>query len=244
MGQFEYWSCKANSLWRITGHFKRYTSIHSVILGDTEYKFNTVQPFSKYEVQAAQQPDSVTGQIFVYRMRIESLATQTLKGEGREFETLIMEWRKIVIRADGTMQRRNQTKWQLVLPEVCWSLILMSCINEMCHLGKDRPLKLIKDCFFWPNMQRSKPFWHKFVQVSKEKKAKRKEFVPGVNIEITPLFHLASFGLKSVLVYRHQYTCVYTLKFIECLDHIWLSRLVKFSYSSCITTWDWTQNTL
>lgn len=54
----------------------------------------------------------------------------------------------------------------------------------MGHLGTERPLQLIGDCFVWPQMQRDMShFFHKCVQVSQERLTNRQACARMISIE-------------------------------------------------------------
>lgn len=83
-------------------------------------------------------------------MKNERPSAKALRKKSPELRNLIREWSKLEIKADGILHRRSQSRCQLVLPNTYHPLGLH---NEMGHLGTERTVNLIRDCFFWPKMQ-------------------------------------------------------------------------------------------
>ena len=74
------------------------------------------------------------------------------KGELPQTVKLMHEWRRLFIDKRGLLCRKSANTTQVVLPATLKPLVLRELHTNMGHLGTDRVLALIRDCFFWPYM--------------------------------------------------------------------------------------------
>lgn len=172
-----------------------------------------VQPFSKDEIQGTQQQDPVTGNMFDYSMRNKRPVTHTHTERWQSQGWSQKLGKRRVISTDGTMHRKNPTKWQPVLSEEHCTLILMSCINEMGHLGTERQLKLIRVCFFW--LKNTKTYKQFFSQMCKCLKNRKQTGLctRNMNCNHSSWFHCTSCIMNVFVVMRRhlwQWTITHT----------------------------------
>lgn len=67
---------------------------------------------------------------------------------------LLKQWFKLFVGEDGVLYRKTRKREQLLLPKSYHPLILAELHQKMCHLGVEKTLCLIRECFYWPRMQR------------------------------------------------------------------------------------------
>lgn len=113
----------------------------------------TIRPFPLEEIRKAQKDDPVIGQVLKYKTRGEHPGTAAGRWESREVRMLLREWPQLQINEDNLLIRKSAQWSQLVLPNKYKLLVYRELHKKMGHLGSGRTLDLIRERFFWPEMQ-------------------------------------------------------------------------------------------
>ena len=111
-----------------------------------------VKLFSPQEIKEAQHKDTVISRVIHYKFRGARPYGTQLKHDPREVNTLVREWNKLEIDAQGILQCRTSSNLQLVLPKQFIPLVLKELHVEMGHLGVERVADLARSRFYWPHM--------------------------------------------------------------------------------------------
>lgn len=104
----------------------------------------------------------------------------------------LREWDKLEVEGNGVLWRKTAHRKQLVLPEKHKSTALKELHNQMGHQGTDRTVSLIRDRFFWPQMQREIEQYVMSCTCLKQKRPNRETRAPLTNIVTTQPFELVS----------------------------------------------------
>ena len=80
-----------------------------------------------------------------------------------ELKALIRLKRQLVLK-HGVLYRRTtqvdtKTQFQLVLPPAHCNKAIEGCHDQVGHLGQERVLELLRDCFYWPGMYTDVAFY-------------------------------------------------------------------------------------
>ena len=125
--------------------------LHDGVLTPT---LNTIQTPDMADVRQAQIDDPITGKVHQFvHSRVRPTTAKTA-GESPDVILLLHEWLKLHIGKDGVLRRRNGDQDQIVLPSKYRTTVLVELHDNMAHLGSERVLRLARDRFYWPRMQR------------------------------------------------------------------------------------------
>lgn len=118
---------------------------------------------------------------------------------------------------DGLLYRKTASRSQLLLPKKFHELVYKELHEDMGHLGVERVLTLVRDCSYWPHMQRDRE--HQITQVCsclKYKRPNRPTRARLTNITTTYPFELVSIdflhlekckgGFEYILVVMDHFT--------------------------------------
>lgn len=67
---------------------------------------------------------------------------------------LLREWDKLILDDNDILYHKTGQRTQLVLPGKFKCTVLQMLHNKMGHQGVDRTSNLVRDTFFWPQMQK------------------------------------------------------------------------------------------
>ena len=109
----------------------------------------------------------------------------TLQGRRRAspaVQSLLREWKKLVVGEDGILRRRSGPNLQLVLPQKFHRTIYRELHEEIGHLGTERVFHLARERFYWPRLKRD--IEHYVTHVCRCIKQKRPNILPRAPMEI------------------------------------------------------------
>lgn len=112
---------------------------------------------------------------------------------------MLCEWERLTLDDDGILRRKTAVRTQLVLPEKYRDTVLKALHNEMGHQGAERTSSLLRDRFFWPQMQREvEHYVSSNCSCLKSKKPSRETRAPLTSIVTTQPFELVSVDFLHV----------------------------------------------
>ena len=111
------------------------------------------EPMPPEEIYQAQRADAGIRQVLEYKESDIRPVGHQLGNLSIQSKRLLREWERLVFDEKGILYRQTATRKQLVLPEKYKEMVLRELHNEMGHQGVDRTVSLIRDRFFWPNLQ-------------------------------------------------------------------------------------------
>ena len=166
------------------------TVLHDGVLKPT---LNSIQKFDIDDIRQAQINDPVTGKVYqLVKGKVRPTALQTAD-ESPDVILLLHEWLKLYIDKEGVLRRKNGEQDQIVLPSKYHRTILMELHDNMAHLGSERVLRLARDRFYWPRMQRDVEHYVRHVcRCVKQKPPRLKTRAPLQPIVTTSPFELVS----------------------------------------------------
>lgn len=148
---------------------------------------------SPAQVREAQENDSIIGKVLKLKEKDQRPSREVVKAEHPDVTMLLKQWFKLWLGEDGALYRKTKKREQLLLPESYHSLILTELHQKMGHLGVERTLCLIRDCFYWPRMQRDvEHFVTKVCECLKKKKPVKRSQAPLTPIHTTYPFKMVS----------------------------------------------------
>ena len=112
------------------------------------------QPLTPKELYEAQRSDRGISEVIQYKGSGKPLTQQHRRQASPEGQSLLREWKKLVLGEDGILRRRSGQNLQLVLPWKFQRMVYRELHEEMGHLGTERVLHLARERFYWPGMQR------------------------------------------------------------------------------------------
>ena len=166
---------------------------------------------------SAQRDDQTIGPIVVCKQSKEKPTREQFKSFSVQTKCLLCDWEKLTFDGDGILQRKTATRTQLVLLEKYKSTVLRQLHNEIGHQGVERTTSLIRDRFYWPDMQREiEHYVTQSCTCLKQKKPCRESRAPLVPIVTTQTFKLVSIdflhldkcrgGYEYILLTADHYT--------------------------------------
>ena len=166
------------------------TVLHDGVLKPT---LNRIQKFDIDDIRQAQINDPVNGKVYqLVKGKVRPTASQTAD-ESPDVILLLHEWLKLYIDKEGVLRRKNGDQDQIVLPSKYHRTILMELHDNMAHLGRERVLRLARDRFYWPRMQRDVEHYVRHVcRCVKQKPPRLKTRAPLQPIVTTSPFELVS----------------------------------------------------
>ena len=164
--------------------------LHDGVLTPT---LNTIQTLDMADVRQAQIDDPITGKVHQFvHSRVRPTTAKTA-GESPDVILLLHEWLKLHIGKDGVLRRRNGDQDQIVLPSKYRTTVLVELHDNMAHLGSERVLRLARDRFYWPRMQRDvEHYVRNICRCVKQKPPRLKTRAPLQPIVTTSPFELVS----------------------------------------------------
>ena len=124
-------------------------NVKSELFRDTSLDF---KPLNSTTLLSAQKRDPVIAEILRYKALDRELTKDDRIHETPAVKSLMREWKRLVLGKDEILHRQSGPYLQFVLPSCFHPLIFKKLHNNMGHLGVDRVLALIRECFFWPGM--------------------------------------------------------------------------------------------
>lgn len=109
------------------------------------------------------------------------------------------EWERLILDDDGILRYKMAARTQLVLPEKYRDTVSKALHNDMGHQGAERSISLVRDRFFWPQMQREiEQYVSQSCACLKSKKPSRETRIPLNSIITTQPFELVSVDFLHV----------------------------------------------
>ena len=140
-----------------------------------------VQPLTPKDLYEAQRGDNAINTVIQFKI---SGKPPTLKDKWRaspKVQSLLREWKKLIVGEDGILRRRSSSTLQLVLQQKFHRTVYRELHEERGHLGVERALHLANERFFWPHMK--KDIEHYVTRVCSCLKQRRPNIVPRAPIE-------------------------------------------------------------
>ena len=157
------------------------------------------QPIPPKKTCLAQREDQCIGPVIECLLSCTKPGSQQLKSFSMQSRRLLREWERLTLDDDGILCRKTAVRTQLVLHEKYRGTVLKALHNEMGHQGVARTTSLVRDRFFWPQMQRE---IEHYVSLScscpKSKKPSNETRAPLTSIVITQHFELVSVDFLHV----------------------------------------------
>ena len=165
------------------------TVLHDGVLKPT---LNSVQKFNIDDIRQAQINDPVTGKVYqLVKGKVQPTALQT--ADESPDVILLHKWIKLYVDKEGVLWQKNGDQDQIVLPSKYHRTILMELHDNMAHLGSECVLRLARDRFYCPRMQRDVEHYVQHVcPCVKQKPPRLKTLVPLQPIVTTSPFELVS----------------------------------------------------
>ena len=99
--------------------------------------------------------DIVVGRVYSFLLEGKQPRANLRAKESPDTRTLLHEWHKLSIDADGVMRRNNGKNNNQVIPQRKFhSMVLKELHDNMGHIGAESVLNLARDRFYWPKMQK------------------------------------------------------------------------------------------
>lgn len=157
------------------------------------------QPIPPEEIRLAQRENQHIGPVVESMMPGIKPTIQQLKSFSMQSKRLMREWERMMPDGDGILRRKTAVRTQMVLPEKYKDTVLKALHNEMGHQGAERTTSLVRDRFFWPQMQREIEHCVSSVcSCLKSKKPSRVTRTPLTSIITTQPFELVSVDFLHV----------------------------------------------
>ena len=141
-----------------------------------------VQPLTPKELYEPQRRETVISEVIQYKNYSKPLTLQDRRRASAEVQSLLREWKKLVVGEDGILRRRSSRNLQLVLSQKFHRIGYRELHEEMGHLGTERVFHLARDRFYWPRMKRDNE--HYVTLVCRCIKQKRPNILPRAPMEI------------------------------------------------------------
>ena len=122
----------------------------------------------------------------------KKLNSNQARGRGPETQRLVQLWECLLI-VDGMLKRRyedaqGRTTWiQLVVPQSLREGIMQELHAGAIegHLGEEKTLNKIRECFYWPEMSQDVKTWcHTCATCATNKPAIKRNWAPLETIEV------------------------------------------------------------
>ncbi|KAL6461004.1 hypothetical protein MHYP_G00309700 [Metynnis hypsauchen] len=157
------------------------------------------EPMSSEEIYQAQHDDACISPVLEYKKSNIRPVGHMLRNLSIKSKHLLREWERLAFNENGILYRKTATRKQLVLPEKYKKLVLRKLHNGMGHQGVDRTVSLIRDRFFWPNLQKDvENYVSRSCECLKQKKPSRETRAPLTSITTTQPFELVSIDFLHV----------------------------------------------
>ncbi|PIK36304.1 hypothetical protein BSL78_26871 [Apostichopus japonicus] len=199
------------------------------------------------ELKAAQANDPVIGKVLEYMEKGTKPTYKERKDEDPDVRALLNKWGELIVTTEGVLKRVTANREQLILPSKYKSMVLKQLHNEMCHVGVERTLDLVRERFYWAHMAKEVEFYvRKQCQCIKQKKPARHVKSPLVPIVTKEPFELVSIdylhlekskgGYEYILVVVDHFTRfaqAYATKrktALAAADHLFNDFFLKFGF--------------
>ncbi|PIK40747.1 hypothetical protein BSL78_22409 [Apostichopus japonicus] len=111
------------------------------------------------ELKAAQANDPVIGKVLEYMEKGTKPTYKERKDEDPDVRALLNKWGELIVTTEGVLKRVTANREQLILPSKYKSMVLKQLHNEMCHVGVERTLDLVRERFYWAHMAKEVEFY-------------------------------------------------------------------------------------
>lgn len=164
-----------------------------ISLDDTMESEHACEPLPVEEIRQAQRNDDHIGPVLQFKLSNEKPTGHLFKTLSAQSKCLFRSWDKLFLGDDGILRRKTNTQTQLVLPARYKQRVLRELHDNMGHQGLDRTMSLIRERFYWPQMQNDVDHYvTKSCVCLKQKKPCREARAPLQNIVTTHPFELVS----------------------------------------------------
>lgn len=139
-----------------------------------------------------------------------------LKGEHPAVTMLLKQWLKIFINKDGILRRKTSRREQLLIPRTYHALVFTEPHQDMDHLGVERMFSLIRERFYWPQMQKDvEHFVTNICECLKKKKPNKQTRAPMTLIHTTCTypFEMVSIDFLHLDKCKHGYEYILVVPF-------------------------------
>ncbi|XP_078798076.1 uncharacterized protein LOC111946953 isoform X1 [Oryzias latipes] len=163
----------------------------SSLISETEQAVTSIAELPKTVLRRAQEEDAVLGDVVRY---VESNQwPKSGKRLNSKVAALFREKHKLKKGEDGLIYRQTASRTQLLLPQKYHKLVYKELHEKMGHLGVERVMNLIRERFYWANMQKDVTHYiTKVCSCLKNKRPNRPTRAPLTNIITTYPFELVS----------------------------------------------------
>jgi transposase InsO family protein len=182
---------------------------------------NVIEPVDLKDLLHEQKTDPAISQVRNWREINKFPPTQQRSNLDTDAKSMLREWQKLQIGADGLLRRITSApsgmRRQLVLPPKYRPVVYQKLHNEMGHLGADRVISLATDRFYWPRMASDiQEYITQRCDCLKDKRPAHQQKAPLKPIVTTHPFELVSIdflhlerskgGYEYILVVMDHYT--------------------------------------
>lgn len=179
---------ESNIIWSVA------LSVQCAVTTETEHP-----PIPPEEIWQAQREDWCMGPVIKCMLSGNKPGRQQMKSFSVQTKRLLREWERLTLDDDGILRRKTAVRTQLVLPEKYKDTVLKALHNDMGHQGVERTSSLVRDRFFWPQMQREiEQYVSSGCSCLKSKKPSRETRAPLTSIVTTQPFELVSVDFLHV----------------------------------------------
>lgn len=191
-------------------------TINSLVTEECDADNTSVKDISRAALRQAQQDDPVISEVLRCVSAQEKPKRGWYKGN-RRVSALMRQKHRLYMDEDGLLYRKTASRSQILLPQKYHTLVFKELHEEMGHLGVERVLHLIRDRFYWPNMQGDvEHYVTRVCSCLKRKRPNKSARAPLTNIITTYPFELVSIdflhlekccgGYEYILVVMDHFT--------------------------------------
>ena len=113
-----------------------------------------MQPLTPKDLYEVQRGDNAINTVIQFKISGKPPTLKDKQQATPTVQSLLREWKKLIVGKDGILRRRSGSTLQLVLLQKSHSTVYRELHEEMGHLGVERVLHLARERFFWPHMKR------------------------------------------------------------------------------------------
>ncbi|KAL0152786.1 hypothetical protein M9458_052509 [Cirrhinus mrigala] len=173
----------------------------------------TSQPLTPEQIHKAQGEDEILSRVLWYKSQNRRPNRTEVKAKNPAVAILLKQWLKINVGQDGVC--RTSRREQLLLPKAYHPWVFKELHQDMCHLGVESSLDLIRERFYWPQMSTDvEHFVTRVCECLKKKKPSRQTRAPLIPIQTTYPFQLVSIDFLHLEKCKHGYEYI-----LVVMDH-------------------------